>query len=506
MAMVPTEADIEALRLNPFQKFGRNFVNFFRRLPGRFVHLFVSIGLFFKKAFFGIGRFFRDLVLTFVHGKWWTKLSYLIMGTGNFAHKQIMRGCIFLLFEVAFVFYMVFAGGYWFGMLFSLGTRPTEEVESEEGWATIVEGDNSFKILLYGVLTLFSTAALLYTWYLNIKQCRVNEKIDEENKKLRYAKDDLRALVDREFYKTLLSLPTIGIIVFTIMPIVFMILVAFTNYDVNHAPPYKLFNWVGFDNFGQLFNWTSGSTSFAATFGEILVWTLIWAFFATFTNYFLGMLVALLINKKGIKFKKGWRTILVLTVTIPQFISLLYISKMFGENGIVNEALKSWGWIDRPLPFWTDPMWAKITVIVINIWIGIPYLMLMVTGILMNIPADLYESAKIDGANPMQQYMKITLPYMLFVTGPYLLTSFTGNMNNFNVIYLLTGGGPKTGRLYQSAGQSNLLITWLYSMTVDDSNYALASVIGIMVFLVVALISVVVYNIIPSTRNEEDFS
>ena len=505
--MIPSEADIEALRLNKFQKFGRKFVTFFRLLPGRVGHFFISIGLFFKNAFFGIGHFFRDLVNTFINGKWWTRLSYLIMGTGNYAHGQIARGVLFTAFEAAFIIYMIFAGGYWLGMLFSLGKKETGFIEDPITGAQMKDpGDNSFKIMLYGVITLFFIVAFLYTWYQNIKQCRVNAQIDEENKKLRYAKDDLRALVDREFYKTLLALPAVGILVFTIMPIFFMILVAFTNYNFDHQPPDKLFQWVGLSNFGELFNWTAGGASFSATFGEILVWTLIWAFFATFTNYFLGMLVALLINKKGIKFKKGWRTILVLTVTIPQFISLLYISKMFGRFGIINQTLLDWHWIAEPLPFWEDPMWAKVTVIIINIWIGIPYLMLMVTGILMNIPADLYESAKIDGANPMQQYMKITLPYMLFVTGPYLLTSFTGNMNNFNVIYLLTGGGPSSSRLYENAGQSNLLITWLYSMTINDSNYAFASVIGIMVFIVVAFISLVVYNLIPSMKNEEDFS
>ena len=110
-------------------------------------------------------------------------------------------------------------------------------------------------------------------------------------------------------------------------------------------------------------------------------------------------------------------------------------------------------------------------------WIGIPYLMLIATGILMNIPADLYESARIDGANAMQMYGKITLPYMLFVTGPYLLTSFTGNINNFNVIFLLSQGKPMG--LAGNAGYTDLLITWLYRMTVTDTNYKIAAVIGI---------------------------
>jgi arabinogalactan oligomer/maltooligosaccharide transport system permease protein len=315
-------------------------------------------------------------------------------------------------------------------------------------------------------------------------------------------------MVDESFHKTLLALPLTGIIVFTVLPIIFMILVAFTNYDGAHDGYISnLFHWVGLDNFNTMFSWksASGTQSYAATFGEILAWTLMWAFFATFTNYFLGMFVAMAINKKGIKAKKLWRTILVMTIAIPQFISLLYVSKMFAKDGIVNGTLLSLGWIDKALPFWEDATWARITVIIINIWIGIPYLMLIATGILMNIPADLYESARIDGASAFQMYQKITLPYMLFVTGPYLLTSFTGNINNFNVIFLLSGGKPQSMELTGNAGYTDLLITWLYKITVNDTNYKLAAVMGILVFLVLAIINLVAYNLIPSVKNEEDF-
>ena len=319
--------------------------------------------------------------------------------------------------------------------------------------------------------------------------------------------------MDDQFHKTLLALPLTGILIFTVLPILFMILVAFTNYDGTHnGYTNSLFTWVGLDNFNTLLSWeggAGGTQSYAATFGEVLLWTLIWAFFATFTNYFLGMFVAMAINKKGIKFKKGWRTILVMTIAIPQFISLLYVSKMFAKNGIVNGFLMDMGWIQTALPFWEDATWARITVILINIWIGIPYLMLITTGILMNIPADLYESARIDGASGWQQYRKITLPYMLFVTGPYLLTSFTGNINNFNVIYLLTGGAPTNPAASSAAGTvgyTDLLITWLFKITTGaESQYYLASVIGILVFVVIAVISLVVYNLMPSIKNEEDF-
>ena len=176
---------------------------------------------------------------------------------------------------------------------------------------------------------------------------------------------------------------------------------------------------------------------------------------------------------------------------------------MFQTDGIINGIITAMG--GHAIDFWGNEWSARITVIIVNIWIGVPYLMLIVTGILMNIPADLYESANIDGANAFQQYTKITLPYMLFITGPYLLTSFTGNMNNFNVIYLLTGGGPNVQEYFGNAGKTDLLITWLFNLAVNDSNYKLAAVIGIMVFIVVAGLSLVVYNLIPSTKNEEGF-
>ena len=492
--MMKNYSDLELLRFSKARRRGHKIGVFFASIPGKLKKFFVKIGHFFKNLVLGIGRWFKGIGTTFVHGDWKTKTSYFVMGFGNVTRKQILRGILFFLFEVVFILYMVFFGGRFLSKLYILGTKETYTTPD----GVEVPGDNSFNILLYGVLSLFFIAAFIYTWYLNIKQNRINEQIIKEEKQLETSKDDLRALVDKNFHKTLLALPTLGIIIFTVLPIFFMILVAFTEYDKNHA---TLFGWAGFDNFGQLFNWTAGGASFSMTFGQILLWTLIWAFFATFTNYFIGMLIAMLINKKGIKLKKLWRTVLVFSIAVPQFISLMFVSRMFATDGIIN------GIFHTHFDFWGHPWSARICVIVINLWIGVPYLMLVVTGILMNIPKDLYESANIDGANGFQQYTKITLPYMLFITGPYLLTSFTGNMNNFNVIYLLTGGGPTSALdpMYGNAGKTDLLITWLYNLAINKSDYKFAAVVGILVFIVVAGISLIVYNIIPSTKNEEAF-
>ena len=504
-------SDLEYLRLSRGQRFSYKLGRFFSSiLPG--------IGNLFKKLGQGIagvfGKFFgglADIGRTFKNGDAKTKASFLVMGFGSIARGQILRGILFLLFEIVFIFYMATAGVKWLAMLPSLGkVGPTKEYNAILDTYVTTYHDNSFKILLYGVLTIFFIIAFIYTWRVNVRQNKISQEMLEKGIRLRSGKDDLRSLVDESFYKTLLALPLTGILVFTVLPLVFMVLVAFTNYDgANDGYFSGLFHWVGLENFNQVLSWGNGSTVYSATFGEVLTWTLIWAFFATFSNYFLGMFVAMMINKKGIRFKKGWRTILVLTIAIPQFISLLYVSKMFAKDGIVNGTLLRWGWIQEALPFWTDPTWARVTVILINIWIGIPYLMLIATGILMNIPADLYESAKIDGASGWKQFSKITLPYMLFITGPYLLTSFTGNMNNFNVIYLLTGGNPINAAASSAAGQvghTDLLITWLFKITTGtDSKYYMASVVGILIFVILAIITLIVYNVLPSVKNEEDF-
>ena len=280
-----------------------------------------------------------------------------------------------------------------------------------------------------------------------------------------------------------------------------MILIAFTNFDKNHQPPGHLFTWVGMTNVTDVF-W--GDPLKSRTFFGILGWTLVWAIFATFTNYIFGMILAMMINKKGIRFKKFWRTIFVITIAVPQFVSLMLVSKMFTDTGVVNVLLQQFGLVDGPVPFITDPTLARILVIVVNLWVGIPYTMLMTTGILMNIPADLYESAAIDGAGPVRQFISITLPYMLFVTAPQMITTFVGNINNFNVIYLLTTGGPLTLEYYQ-AGKTDLLVTWLYKLTVNEQNYSLASTIGIFIFLIVSALSLIVYNMTGSVKKEDEF-
>lgn len=429
-----------------------------------------------------------------------TRLSVLILGLGNIAGKQIIKGILFLALEVSFICFMIFKGINCLAMLPSLGGRPQQEIWNEKlGIYEYVAGDNSLLILLYGIATFFIIAAYIVLMAGSVKSAYKVQVRMAEGKHINTFVEDIKSLFNENLHRLLLALPVSGILIFTILPLIFMISMAFTNYSKvdSHL---VLFNWVGLENFKQIFD--SGS-SIGQSFWSVLGWTIIWAIFATGLNYILGILVALLINRKGTKFKSFWRFIFVLSIAVPQFVSLLIMRSMLSQDGIINVVLKNMGWIEKSLPFFTNATWARVTVIVVNLWIGIPYTILQVTGILQNIPLELYEAADVDGANGFVKFTKITMPYMFFVTTPYLITTFTANVNNFNIVYLLTKGDPVLAGA--TAGKTDLLVTWLYKMTVDYQYYNLGAVIGIMTFIFLAIGSLLVYRRTKSYKDEEGF-
>ena len=462
----------------------------------------------------------KTFFTNFAEGDGTTKVSYLIMGLGHIRRGQVGRGLIYLTAQILFTLYMILFGGRYVGMFFEnfpaggnvgrVETHVSDVWDPERGEFVKIAGDNSFHIVLYGILSAFVILFFILTYLRSVRESYGLEQSAIIGRRPDGLRRDIALLGDRKFHVTLLSLPLLGLFVFTVIPLVTMILIAFTNYDASHEVPEHLFQWVGLQNFGDML---SGGSSLGATFRRVLTWTLTWAFFSTFTNYFVGMLLALLINKKGIRLKRLYRTLFVATIAVPQFVSLLILSKMLDTGGgimgsgggIITQFIENvFGY---HLQFGLDILTTRISIILVNLWIGVPYSMLLCSGILMNIPEDLYESARIDGTGPIRRFMKITLPYMLFVTGPYLITQFIGNLNNFNVIYLLSGGGPGDLSLYTDGAKgTDLLITWLYKLSLGaDRNYKLASVIGILVFLISAILSLVVYNRSSAVKGEEHF-
>lgn len=485
--------------------FPKAFVSFFG-------NLFRGLGRFGKNLAKGIGRYLAG----FAAGDLRTKGSYIIMGLGHIGRGQTARGILYLVLQILFNLYMIGFGAPILGKFFygfftggTIGNVPMTEVW-DENLQDFVRNtpDNSFKVLLYGILTIIVIALFLALYFSSVRQSRKLEAMKKAGLRPTDLKADVADLMDNRFHVTLLSLPMLGLFVFTVVPLITMILIAFTNYDASHEVPKNLFSWVGLQNFSNILG---GNSKLSSTFMRVLGWTLTWAFFATFTNYFGGMILALLINKKGIRFKKLFRTFFVVTIAVPQFVSLMIVSKMlsYGDtmemSGIITQMLSSL--FGYELKFGVNLLQTRVCIILVNMWIGIPYSMLICTGILMNIPADLYESARIDGAGPVRAFFKITLPYMLFVTGPYLITQFIGNINNFNVIYLLTGGAPGDLTKYSSGAQgTDLLITWLYNLSFGNNrDYKLASVIGILVFVISAVFSLLVYNRSAAVKKEDEF-
>ena len=432
-----------------------------------------------------------------------TKLSMILMGFGNIVHGQLIKGLIYMALEVVYVVFMVMTGAHCLAMLPSLGS-----VEQQEYWdeATQVymytKGDQSVLILLYGVATILITVLMVLAWRGTLRSAYKAECLAKERRHINSFREDLKTLLHENLQKLLMTPPMVFISLFTILPLIFMICMAFTNYSKidDHL---MLFDWVGLDNFAALFD---SSSILGSTFWSVLAWTLVWAFFATFTNCIFGMIVSLLINRKGTRGKAFWRFCFVLSCAMPMFVSLLIMRTMLQPEGAVNVLLRNLGLIaaDASLPFFTDPTWARVTVIIINIWVGVPYTLLQLTGVLQNIPEDLYEAARVDGANAVQIFFKITLPYMLYVTTPYLITTFTGNVNNFNVIYLLSGGDPVTD-LGATAGKTDLLVTWLYKLTIDKQYYNIGAVIGILTFIILAIGALITYHNSRSYKEEGGF-
>ena len=206
----------------------------------------------------------------------------------------------------------------------------------------------------------------------------------------------------------------------------------------------------------------------------------------------------------------------MVTIAVPQFVSLLLVRNFFADGGIVNTICASVGLTDflrdiglistSYIPFLTSPGWAHVMIILINIWVGVPYQMLIATGVLMNLPTDQIESARIDGATPVQIFRHITMPYVLFITGPALVTDFVKNINNFNVIYLLTQDVYTTTNQALANSQAkevDLLVTWLFRLTQEYYNYKMAAVIGIVVFVLCAAFTLIAFGRMTRGDREE---
>lgn len=446
---------------------------------------FAKIGNFFYAKSTGFVTFFRTSNMN-------TKASMCLMGLGQLMYKQIGKGLLYLFIEILGVLFFAVLGFQWLVGLITLGT-----VEADP-W-TGKEGHNSVIFLLLGIFALFLLIFFIFLYISNVKDVHETSKNIIKGIKPKTFLEDLKDLLDKKFYKTVLFLPLIGSLVFSVLPIVFMILIAFTNYGYPILPP-SLVDWVGLDNFVKIF---SSTTEIGPTFFKILVWNIAWAFLSTFINYILGLLLALLLNKKIVRGKAFWRLFPILAYAIPGFITLTAFKFMFSWGGPINQMIINAG--GEAIGFLSkDGTWyARIIGLFVNAWLTIPSVMLLATGILSNINNDLYEAAKIDGASSFKQFKDITLPFVVFATTPNLITSFIGNFNNFGVFYFLRSDVISDG--YFISSDTDLLINWLYRLSIDNNYYSIGAAISLIIFIITSSISLIIYIKSPAYKKEDTF-
>lgn len=392
-------------------------------------------------------------------------LFSIIPGLGQFYNRQWVKGLVFLILAVSFfaVFGNLLNMGFW--GLFTLGTE--------------VPRDNSIFLLAEGIIALIVTAFGLAFYYINFKDAYKNGALRDENIKPTSLKEDYHNLISQG-YPYVISGPSLFILIFAVIfPILFSFALAFTNYDLYHSPPANLADWVGLQTFAEIFT----VDIWRATFFDVLAWTVIWTLVASTLQVSLGIFMAVLVNQKDLRFKRFYRTILVLPWAVPGFVTILVFAGLFNDSfGAINmDILAAFG-ID-PIPWLTDENWSRVALILMQGWLGFPYIFIVTTGVLQSIPDDLYEAATIDGASMFAKFKHITMPMILLAMAPIIITQFTFNFNNFNIIYLFNGGGPAVPG--STAGGTDILVSWIYKLTMQSSQYSLAAALTILLSIFV---------------------
>jgi arabinogalactan oligomer/maltooligosaccharide transport system permease protein len=453
--------------------------------------------------------------------------SGLVWGSGQFFNKQKLKGLILFVLQIAFISIELLTAGAWknaarltaeslgrfdagvfFGHLF-------EQLHDIHNYGFLIKGvwglftlgtiprvnaaavyDHSIMLMLGGIIAVLVLLIFGAIWIWNIRDAyKTRMKIDEGKyiSSVQYFRE-----IWKNSFEYIMITPGLLLVLFiSLVPIIFSILVALTNFNANFIPPRRLVEWRGLETFGRII----GVKIWSSTFIQIFIWTVAWAFLATFSSYAFGLLQALILRAKAVKFRPFWRAIYILPWAVPGLVSMMIFRVMLNQEGAVNQILLASGIIKTAIPFLSNTFWARLCLILVNVWLGFPYFMALISGVMVTIPQEQYEAAQIDGANSFQQFRSITLPFILSSTAPQLLMSVTFNFNNFNMIYFLTDGGPANPN-FQMAGSTDILISWIFKLTLDQRMYNYASAFSIFIFVIIASVSA--WNLLKTRAFKEN--
>ena len=430
------------------------------------------------------------------------RTAILFMGLSHILYlKQKGKGICFAAIELIFIFF-TFITTICFPNMYSIIYSISDMFTWGYSGGVLVNSDPHNFILIQGVMACVLVILFFVAYYISVHSALEAYKTYCISGRFE-AKSTPFQVVDRAFPMAALTPALALVLFFVVVPLIFSFLVAFTDYtSINQST----FSWVGGDNFATMFG---GDAQWTSALVRVVVWTLIWALLATVTCYGGGLIVAVLLTDKKIKIAPVFRTIFILPYAVPSIVSMrVWYSLLNGSSGIINRTLEQIGFNGflrglniiggsssffgtDMLPWLSDGNVAKFVCIIINLWAGFPYFMLLSMGTMTSISADVNEAARIDGASKFQIFRRITLPLVLYQTMPLIIMSFVHNINNFGAIFYLTGGYPNaadTATTY--AKGTDIIVSWIYTLTVTQGKYMYASVLAILVFVVLCPIAI----------------
>ncbi|MGT2932769.1 carbohydrate ABC transporter permease [Streptococcus catagoni] len=407
----------------------------------------------------------------------------LIPGLGQLYNRQKVKGIALLALFLLEVLEILLWGFPALHGLYSLGSTPME--------------DHSLFLLIKGAMQLILLALFVIFHLVAMRDAKIVARQINAGQKIPISAKETLELVYKKGFPYMLIIPAYLAMAFAIIfPVLVTLLIAFTNYDFRHIPPYRLLDWVGFKNFLNILE----LSTFKAAFTSVLSWTIIWTLAATSLQIVIGIATAVISNQSFIKGKRLFGVIFLLPWAVPAFISIMSFGNFFNDSiGAMNVQVLPF--IEKFLPFvdfgiipWkTDPFWTKVAVIMIQGWLGFPYIYILVSGILQSIPSDLYEAATVDGATVLQKFRHITMPMIFAVAAPTLISQYTFNFNNFSIIYLFNNGGP--GTVGGGAGTTDILISWIYKLTTQTSpQFSMASAVTLIISVIVISVSLITFK------------
>ena len=280
----------------------------------------------------------------------------------------------------------------------------------------------------------------------------------------------------------------VSMAVLVLYPAVYTFYLSFTDYNLFHFSSYSL---VGFKNYYDILN---PNGLFFEDFFPVFIWTVAFALITAVLNYIVGFLVAVVVNNPRIPERAFYRMLLIFPWVMPAAVTILIWAGMLNQSFGAIDAWMTSAHLPS-VPWLTDPTGARVAILLVNLWLSFPFNMILCLSALQAVPTDMYEAATVDGASAFAKLRLLTLPIVFGITSPQLVGAFSFNFMNFNIVYLLTQGGPPEAGGTGAAGSTDVLATYVYHLTGTTERYDLAAAVGIVIFVIQMILALIGFKL-----------